>query len=180
GSSEQEAAALAEELAAQIASALGDKIYSRDNDSLEQVVGCLLLEHEATLAVAESCTGGLLAERITSVPGSSRYFVGGWVSYWNRSKADWLGVSARAPGETGAVSAEAARERAEGARAAAASTLAVAITGVAGPTADTGGGRSGPKPAGLVYIALADEIGADVKERQFIGDRERVRWQSSQ
>ena len=179
-STADEARALVEELAAQIEAAMGDRVYSRQGESMEEVVGRLLEERGATLAVAESCTGGLLAERITSVPGSSSYFVGGWVSYRNRSKAEWLGVRDETLQTHGAVSAEAAREMAQGARAKAGSTLALAVTGVAGPTPDTGGGQNGPKPVGLVYVALADEHGCEVKERRFVGERERVRLQASQ
>jgi nicotinamide-nucleotide amidase len=180
GSSDSEARVVVEELARQVEAALGDRIYSRQGESLEEVVGRLLGERGATLAAAESCTGGLLAERITSVPGSSKYFVGGWVAYSNRVKAEWLGVSAATLEVHGAVSAEAAQEMAQGARQVAASTLAVAITGVAGPTPDTGGGQAGPKPVGLVYLALADAAGCSVKERRFVGERDRIRWQASQ
>ncbi|HYM10347.1 MAG TPA: competence/damage-inducible protein A [Bryobacterales bacterium] len=180
GSSDSEARVVVEELARQVEAVLGDRIYSRQGESLEEVVGRLLGERGATLAAAESCTGGLLAERITSVPGSSKYFVGGWVTYSNRVKAEWLGVSAATLEAQGAVSAEAAREMAQGARRAAGSTLAVAITGVAGPTPDSGGGQAGPKPVGLVYLALADAGGCSVKERQFVGERDRIRWQASQ
>lgn len=180
GASDSEARLAVEELARQVEAALGDRVYSRQGESLEEVVGKLLGENGATLAAAESCTGGLLAERITSVPGSSKYFLGGWVVYSNRVKAEWLGVSAATLEVHGAVSAEAAREMAHGARRAAGSTLAVAITGVAGPTPDTGGGQAGPKPVGLVYLALADAAECSVKERQFVGERDRIRWQASQ
>ena len=167
------------ELSAKIEEALGDRVYSRNGENLEEVAGEILAQHKATLAVAESCTGGLIAERLTSVEGSSRYFLGGWVTYANEAKRDWLGVSAQTLAVHGAVSAEAAREMAQGARQRASSTLGLSVTGVAGPTPDTGGGQSGPKPAGLVYIALADEKDCDVKERQFVGGRDRVRSQAS-
>lgn len=180
GSSESEARVVVDELGRQIEAELGDRVYSRNGESMEEVVGQLLDARGATLALAESCTGGLLAERITSVPGSSRYFLGGWVSYTNRFKAASLGVRVETLETHGAVSAEAAGEMAEGARRAAGSTLGVAVTGVAGPTPDTGGGAAGPKPTGLVYIAVAEESGCDVKERRFIGERDRIRWQASQ
>ncbi len=180
GSSASEARVVVEELGRQIEEELGDRIYSRNGESLEEAVGKILEQHGATLAVAESCTGGLLAERITSVPGSSQYFIGGWVSYSHRAKTEWLGVSPQTLEVHGAVSAEAAREMAQGARQKAGSVLGLAITGVAGPTPDNGGGQSGPKPIGLVYVGIADDQGCDVKERQFLGERERIRWQASQ
>lgn len=179
GSTDAEAGALVAELSAKIEEALGDRVYSRSGENLEEAVGEILAQHKATLAVAESCTGGLIAERLTSVAGSSRYFLGGWVTYANETKRDWLGVSAQTLAVHGAVSAEAACEMAQGARQRASSTLGLSVTGVAGPTPDTGGGQSGPKPAGLVYIALADEKDCDVKERQFVGGRDRVRSQAS-
>ncbi|MBI3693520.1 MAG: competence/damage-inducible protein A [Acidobacteria bacterium] len=176
GSSDAEARALVEELSRQVEEALRDKIYSRDGESLEEVVGRLLSERGATLAVAESCTGGLLAERITSVPGSSRYFLGGWVSYSSHAKTAWLGVSPQTLETHGAVSAEAAREMAQRAREAACSTLGVSVTGVAGPAPDPGSSH----PVGLVYIAVADQQSCEVKERRFVGERDRVRLQASQ
>lgn len=179
GATDAKAAALTAELSAKIEAALGDRIYSRNGENLEEAVGAILADHKVTLAVAESCTGGLIAERLTSVPGSSRYFLGAWVTYANEAKRDWLGVSAQTLDVHGAVSAEAAREMAQGARQRACSTLGLSVTGVAGPTPDTGGGQSGPKPAGLVYVALADEKGCEVKERQFVGGRDRVRQQAS-
>lgn len=174
GASESEARVLADELARQIETALGDRIYSGEGATLEEVAGKLLAAQGATLAVAESCTGGLLAQRITAVPGSSKYFLGGWVTYSREVKSSALGVRPETLNTYGAVSAETAREMAEGARLEAGSTFAIAITGVAGPDPDDG------KPAGLVYIALADEHGCDVKERRFIGERERVRSQAAQ
>jgi nicotinamide-nucleotide amidase len=180
GASESEARVVVEELARQIEAVLGNRVYSRSAATLEEVVGRILTERNATLAVAESCTGGLIAERITSVPGSSRYFAGGWIPYSNRAKREWLGVSEETLETQGAVSAQVAREMAQGARARACSSLGLSVTGVAGPTADAGGGESGPKPVGLVYIGLADEAGCEVKERQFLGDRDRIRAQASQ
>jgi len=180
GSTEAEARAAVEEVSRQVEAALGDRVYSRNGESLEEVVGRLLQARGATLAVAESCTGGLLAERITSVEGSSRYFAGGWVSYTNRFKIGRLGVKQQTLEAHGAVSPEVAREMAEAARSAAETTLGVSVTGVAGPTPDAGPGAAGPKPAGLVYIAVADAAGCQVQERKFLGERERVRWQASQ
>jgi nicotinamide-nucleotide amidase len=174
GASPGEARVLADELARQIEAALGDRIYAREGETLEEVVGKFLTDANATLAVAESCTGGLLAQRLTSVPGASRYFLGGWITYSCDVKASALGVRHETLEAYGAVSAETAREMAEGARLEAGSTYAVAVTGVAGPDPDNA------KPVGLVYIALADDHGTEVKERQFLGERDRVRVQAAQ
>jgi len=125
--------------------------------------------------VAESCTGGLLSERITSVAGSSRYFLGGAVVYDNTLKTSFSDVPASLIKEHGAVSKEVAIALANGIRKRCASTLAIAITGVAGP-----GGGTKEKPVGLVYIALADGKKPEVLERKFPGDRDRVRMYASQ
>lgn len=167
---EAEAAALLAEVAGPVDLLLGDRIYSRNGDALEAVIGELLRKQHATLAVAESCTGGLLAERITSVPGSSEYFLGGLVTYDKRMKAEWLGVSPQTLEQFGAVSAETAEAMALGARRRAGSTYAVAITGSAGP------GDGGEKvPIGTVYMAVADTTGCQVHHRVFLGDRARIR-----
>jgi nicotinamide-nucleotide amidase len=174
GSSESEARVLADELARQIEDLLGDRIYSRHGEALEEVVGGLLRRQGATLAVAESCTGGLLAQRITSVSGASQYFLGGWVAYSGSVKSSALGVLPETLEAHGAVSAPTATEMAEGARREAGATHALSITGVAGPDPD------GDKPVGLVYIAVADDRGCEVKERHFAGDRDRVRALAAQ
>jgi nicotinamide-nucleotide amidase len=149
---------------------LDDAVYSRNGESLEQIVGYWLQMRNAKLAVAESCTGGLLAERVTSVSGSSRYFLGGAVVYSNALKTDLAGVPADMIDRYGAVSREVAIALAEGIRYRCESTLGVGITGVAGPT-----GGTPEKPVGLVYHALASEGGTEVEERKFPGDRKRVR-----
>jgi nicotinamide-nucleotide amidase len=149
---------------------LDDAVYSRNGESLEQIVGYWLQMRNATLAVAESCTGGLLAERVTSVSGSSRYFLGGAVVYSNALKTDLAGVPADMIQRHGAVSREVAVALAEGIRYRCESTLGVGITGVAGPT-----GGTAEKPVGLVYHALASDSGTEVEERKFPGDRKRVR-----
>lgn len=154
---------------------LGDLVFSDNGDSLEQIVGYYLQMRGATLAVAESCTGGLLAERLTSISGSSRYFLGGAVVYSNELKTDFADVPAHMLEKHGAVSREVAAALAEGIRYRCGSTLAVGITGVAGP-----GGGSAEKPVGLVFHALASEHGTEVIERKFPGDRKRVRWFASQ
>ena len=172
---EAEAMALLTEVAGPIDLLLGDRIYSRNGQSLEEVVGELLRSRRATLVVAESCTGGLLGERVTSVPGSSDYFLGGFITYASRMKVDWLGVPEKIIEEFGAVSSEAAEAMARGARRRSGATYALSITGVAGP--DAGGEKA---PVGTVYVGLADGGGCSVTHRQFIGDRSRIRQFSTQ
>jgi len=174
-STEGEAAALLVEVGGPIELLLGDRIYSRNGQSLEEVVGDLLRGRHNTLSVAESCTGGLLGERITSVPGSSAYFVGGFITYTNRMKVEWLGVPEETIVEFGAVSKETAEAMAMGARRRTGSTYALAITGVAGPD-----GGTEKKPVGTVYVGLADAAGCQVLHRQFFGDRTRIRQFSTQ
>lgn len=164
------AQAAVDEVADAIEDELGDAVYSRDGQSLEQIVGYWLQMRGATLAVAESCSGGLLAERITSVSGSSRYFVGGAVVYSNSLKTELAGVPADMIERHGAVSREVAAALAEGIRYRCEATLGVGITGVAGPT-----GGTATKPVGLVYHALASDSGTEVIERNFPGDRKRIR-----
>jgi nicotinamide-nucleotide amidase len=172
---EEAALELLAEVAGPIEQLLGDRVYSRNGESLEVVVGELLRQQHATLSVAESCTGGLLAERITSVPGSSDYFEGGFVTYSKRMKAELLGVSESILETAGAVSKEAAEAMAIGARRGAGSTHALSITCVAGP------GQGGEAaPVGTVYVALADPNGVHVAYRQFLGDRARIRQFSTQ
>jgi nicotinamide-nucleotide amidase len=172
---EGEAAALLVEVGGPIELLLGDRIYSRNGQSLEEVVGDMLRERHNTLSVAESCTGGLLGERITSVPGSSAYFLGGFIAYVNRMKVEWLGVPEDIVAEFGAVSKETAEAMALGARRRTASTYALAITGVAGPD-----GGSEKKPVGTVFVGLADAAGCQVLHRQFFGDRTRIRQFATQ
>ena len=150
---------------------LDDAVYSRDGESLEQIVGYWLQMRNATVAVAESCTGGLLGERITSVGGSSRYFAGGAIVYANAVKTELAGVPADMIERHGAVSREVAAALAEGIRYRCEATLGVGITGVAGPT-----GGTPEKPVGLVFHALASDQGTEVIERNFPGDRKRIRW----
>ncbi|MFZ1007885.1 MAG: competence/damage-inducible protein A [Candidatus Sulfotelmatobacter sp.] len=153
---------------------LDDAVYSRDGESLEQIVGYWLQMRNATLAVAESCTGGLLGERITSVGGSSRYFAGGAIVYSNIVKTELAGVPADMIERHGAVSREVAAALAEGIRYRCEATLGIGITGVAGPT-----GGTPEKPVGLVFHALASDSGTEVIERNFPGDRKRIRWFAS-
>ena len=170
-----EAQARVDELAGEIEDKLEDAVYSSKGESLEQIVGYYLQMRGATLAVAESCTGGLLGERITSLSGSSRYFLGGAIVYSNQLKTDFADVSAKLIEKHGAVSPEVAVAMAEGIRKRCKATFGVGITGVAGPT-----GGTPEKPVGLVYHALASESGSEVIEKQFPGDRKRIRWFASQ
>jgi len=159
-----------DEVAGLVEDELDDAVYSRDGELLEQIVGYWLQMRNATLAVAESCTGGLLAERITSVSGSSRYFLGGAVVYSNNLKTELAGVPADMIERHGAVSREVAAALAEGIRYRCEATLGVGITGVAGPT-----GGTPEKPVGLVFHALASASGTEVVHRNFAGDRKRIR-----
>jgi len=159
-----------DELADLVEEELDEAVYSRDGQSLEQIVGYWLQMRNSTLAVAESCTGGLLAERITSVSGSSRYFLGGAVVYSNPLKTDFAGVPAEMIERHGAVSREVVAALAEGIRYRCESTLGVGITGVAGPS-----GGSAEKPVGLVFHAVATSTGTEVVQRQFPGDRRHIR-----
>jgi nicotinamide-nucleotide amidase len=163
---EHEAAALLAELGGKIDLLLGDRIYSRNGDPLEVVTGELLRKHHSTLAVAESMTGGGLADRISSTPGSSDYFLGGVVTYTKAMKVSLLGV----PPEFQPVSKEMAQAMAAAVRRKTGATYGISITGNAGPTVD-----EGDAPVGMVYVGLADANGAVVAERQFLGDRPRVR-----
>jgi nicotinamide-nucleotide amidase len=172
--SQAEADARVEELAEKIEDELGDAIFSRKGETIEQIVSYLLQMRDMTLAVAESCTGGLLAERITSIGGSSRYFLGGAVVYSNELKTQFANVPKVLIDRHGAVSREVAAAMAEGIRKRCLSSYGVGITGVAGPT-----GGTEQKPVGLVYIALAGDEGTQVVERNFPGDRERIRQFSS-
>ena len=172
---EQEAEARLTELGDKIELALGDHVYSTKGECLEEVVGMYLVMRQKTLAVAESCTGGLLAERLTRMPGSSSYFLGGAVCYSNEMKTRWAGVPAELIGTRGAVSKPVAQALAEGIRARTGASLGVGITGIAGPS-----GGSDDKPVGLVYIALADERGTQVREFHFPGARDRVRHWAAQ
>jgi nicotinamide-nucleotide amidase len=164
-----------DELVGLLEEELGDYVYSDNGDSLEQIVSYFLQMRNATLAVAESCTGGLVAERLTSISGSSRYFVGGAVVYSNELKVQLADVPADLIDVYGAVSEPVAKALAEGIRKRCGTTLGLGITGVAGPT-----GGSAEKPVGLVFHALASENGTEVVKRNFPGDRARIRWFASQ
>ena len=177
GASMSEAQEKVDSLASELEDALEEYVFSSTGESLEQIVGYYLQMRGATLATAESCTGGLLAERLTRISGSSRYFVGGAVVYSNELKKRFCDVPPLMIAEHGAVSKEVAAAMAEGIRKKCKTTLGIGITGVAGPT-----GGTELKPVGLVYIALADGVTkTEVVERKYLGDRDRIRhWASQQ
>jgi nicotinamide-nucleotide amidase len=164
-----------DDLVEKIEDELGDCVYSDNGDSLEQIVSYYLQMRNSTLAVAESCTGGLVAERLTSVSGSSRYFIGGAVVYSNELKVQLADVPQDLLEDFGAVSEQIAKALAEGIRKRCRTTLGLGITGVAGPT-----GGTAEKPVGLVFHALASENGTEIIKRNFPGDRARIRWFASQ
>jgi nicotinamide-nucleotide amidase len=172
---DEEAEALLAELGDQIELALGEYVFSTRGESLEEVVGMYLVMRQKTLAVAESCSGGLLAERLTRHSGSSNYFLGGVICYSNDLKTKLAGVPKTLIEEHGAVSQPVAQAMAEGIRARTGASIGVGITGIAGPA-----GGSPEKPVGLVFIALADERGTQVREFRFPGHRERVRLWATQ
>ena len=155
--------------------ALTDRIFSRDGQALHEVVARELALHNTTIAVAESCTGGLLAERLTRIAGSSAYFLGGVVSYSNALKSAWVDVPAEIIESRGAVSSEVAIALADGIRRRTGATLGVGITGVAGPT-----GGTPEKPVGTVHVAIADAAGSKERSVSYPGERDRIRWQASQ
>jgi nicotinamide-nucleotide amidase len=170
-STEAEAVSLLAEVGLQIDAVLGDRIYSRNGDPLEAVVGRKLANLHATLAVAESATGGGLAERITSVPGSSAWFLGGFVTYSRRMKIELLGVPAEVLDQFGTVSAETAEAMAAAARRRTGATWAVSVTGNAGPTSD-----GEEAPVGMVHVGLSGPGGTVSFHRHWpTSDRPRVR-----
>lgn len=154
---------------------LGDFLYAEGKTSMEEVVGQLLLSLKKRLAAAESCTGGLVAKRITDVPGSSDYFERGMVTYANEAKHELLGVPQKLFKTVGAVSPEVAERMAKGVRKLAKVDIGIGVTGIAGP-----GGGSAEKPVGLTYIALADRKKSWVEKFIFSGDREINRIRASQ
>jgi nicotinamide-nucleotide amidase len=161
-----------EELAAKLRAILGEHLFSEREESLEAVVGALLLDAGMRITVAESITGGLIAHRVTQVPGASRYFDTGFITYSNESKTALLGVPEELFGRVGAVSEEVALAMATGALERASADIALSVTGIAGPT-----GGSDEKPVGLVYIGVATRDSARAERRQFPGERRQVkRW----
>lgn len=155
--------------------ALGDRIFAQAATPLEEVIAQLLIDHRSTIAAAESCTGGLLAERLTRIPGSSNYFLGGAVCYSNELKTAWADVPPEMIAAKGAVSSEVATAMAEGIRRRVGSTLGIGITGIAGP-----GGGSEEKPVGTVHVAVAAPLGTKERLIHLPGDREAIRFYASQ
>ena len=154
---------------------LGDDCYGRDGETLELVVGRMLLERRLTLAVAEACTGGLLGHRLTSVPGASAYFERGVLAYSQRAKEELLGVPGSLLRAHGAVSGQCAEAMARGVATLAGASCALAVTGIAGPD-----GGTPTKPVGSVFVGLLLEGEVTARRFQFSGDRAAVKWQSTQ
>jgi nicotinamide-nucleotide amidase len=162
-------------LKSRIMGRLGASIFSETGESLEEVVGGLLAKKQMTLAVAESCSGGLICHRLTNVPGSSAYFLEGVVAYSNAAKTRLLGVPSELIARHGAVSAPVARKMALGIRRRARADLGAAVTGIAGPA-----GGTADKPVGLVFTALARRGGIEVERNLFWGKREQIKQQAAQ
>jgi competence/damage-inducible protein CinA-like protein len=158
-----------------IGALLGEDCYGRDGETLEMVVGRMLLERQLTLAVAESCTGGLLGHRLTSVPGSSAYFERGVLAYSNRAKEELLGVPESILRAHGTVSGPCAEAMARGVATLAGAPCALAVTGIAGPD-----GGTPTKPVGTVFVGLAVRGETLARRFYFSGDRAAVKWQSTQ
>ncbi len=172
---ETEADKINSELAGKIVEKLGIAVFSTDGEEMEQVVGKLLTENKKTLSVAESCTGGLVGERLTDVSGASNYFIEGVVAYANEAKIRTLNIAPELIETRGAVSAEVAEAMAKGMREKAGTDYAISVTGIAGPS-----GGTEEKPVGTVFIGFADE--SQVKSLKLVlpGDRYLIRWRSSQ
>jgi nicotinamide-nucleotide amidase len=175
GDDPAEIARMLDDLEGKIRERLGSLIFGRDEDKLEALVGQLLRERNATLAVAESCTGGLVANRLTDIPGSSDYFERGVVSYSLAAKEQLLGVPQAMLREFGAVSLPVVRAMADGVRRLGGTTFGLATTGVAGPT-----GGTPEKPVGLVCIALAWDGGDVAREYRLHGTRDLIKYRAAQ
>ncbi len=163
------------EIAGKIVEKLGVAVFSTEGEEMEQVVARILVERGETVSVAESCTGGIVAQRLTDIPGSSAYFIGGVAAYANEMKTGMLGVRAEMIDEFGAVSKEVAEAMAEGIRERARTDYAISITGIAGPT-----GGSDEKPVGTVYVGFASADTVRSLHLLLPGDRYLVRWRASQ
>lgn len=173
---QDEAQAEVDQLAGELEDELDDAVFSSQGESLEEIVNYYLQMRNAKLAVAESCTGGMIAERITSVAGSSRSFLGGAVVYSNELKTLFADIPPAMIEQHGSVSKEVAVALADNIRELCDADIGVGVTGIAGP-----GGGTEEKPVGLVYIAVSNGHKHDVVQRRFFGDRERVRrWASQQ
>ena len=156
-----------------VMASIGEWVYGKDNDTLEGKVGELLRENNLTLAVAESCTGGLIGHRLTQIPGSSDYFLEGVVSYSNESKSSRLGINSTLIRDNGAVSEKVALAMAEGIRKSSGADIGLSVTGVAGPTSDD-------KPSGTVFIAINDNKRSHCEHFRFYNDRSQNKARSAQ
>jgi len=166
----EESERLLQEVGGPIEELLGDRIFSKSGDSLEAVVGTLLRERKATFCVAESCTGGMIGERVTSTPRSSEVFIGGFLTYNDQMKTEMLGVDSGLIAQHTAVSEEVAQAMAEGARARTGATYAISTTGEAGPESATG------VPVGTVFVGIAGPDGpTEARKFNMPGDRQRIR-----
>ena len=164
-----------DEIVDKMGAVLGPALFATSGETMEEVIGKLLSDRGQTLAVAESCTGGLIGMRLTEVPGSSRYFLEGAITYSNDAKMRVLGVPEEVLNEYGAVSSETAKSMAEGVRSRANSDYGVSVTGIAGPD-----GGSDEKPVGTVFVGYADSSRSKSIKFTFPGDRHLIRWRSSQ
>jgi nicotinamide-nucleotide amidase len=172
---EEAARALIAPVEAEVRARLARHVYGADDETLEMLIGRMLRARRQTLAIAESCTGGLIGHRITNVPGSSDYLLASLVTYSNGTKSALLGVPAETIAAHGAVSAETAQAMAEGVRRVCGADLGLAVTGIAGPT-----GGTEAKPVGLAYVAAADADGCVVEEHRLRGDRLLVKERAAQ
>lgn len=170
-----EADAMIDEMDAKLTAILGRHVFGRDGQTLEQVVVEALVKRGLTLATAESCTGGLISNRITDISGSSAALLAGFVTYSNQAKKELLGVDEQLLSKYGAVSDEVARAMAEGARKVTGADIAISVTGIAGPT-----GATAAKPVGLVYMALSAAGETISFEHRFAGSRIDIKLRASQ
>jgi nicotinamide-nucleotide amidase len=165
---------LVEELTDKLEEAIGQNVYSTRGETLEEVIGLRLRLKGYTIALAESCTGGLVAERITRAPGASEYFVGSIVSYSGQAKTELLGVPKELIEKWGEVSGEVAEAMARGVKQRTGATIGVSVTGIAGP-----GGGTQAAPVGTVYVGLADDVMTSNRRLILPGDRHLIRWRAS-
>ena len=175
GATEAEAVNLLDEVAAPIIEKLGSAVFAKNGELMEEVVAKLLTENNQTVAVAESCTGGLIAQRLTELPGASRFFIEGITAYANESKIRNLNVAPELIEQHGAVSAEVAEAMAKNLRERATTDFAVSVTGIAGPD-----GGSEEKPVGTVFIGFSSAEQTTHRKIVLPGDRHLIRWRSSQ
>jgi nicotinamide-nucleotide amidase len=175
GANKEEVEARLKQAEEELAECLGIYLFGREDEEMEGVVGRLLREKGSTIAVAESCTGGLIAHRITEIPGSSDYFLLGVVAYSNQAKEALLGVSHSILTRYGPVSKETAEQMATGVRERSGAAIGIATTGIAGPA-----GGTPQTPVGRVFIALATEALREVKQYDFIGDRHEIKLIASE